>query len=163
MEKNYSDEATISFINKSAGNRPTMLPITSPLMTYDQFMAFQMCVSPITIAICTFGIVSNIVNIFVFYKMGFSTSSNISFFSLAIADGCTASAVLVMSFEDMFDDSHLPMTMTDVALLTSHAFYFFSSMCSWITTIISMERTCCIIYPMKVRCCKYRLIFTQRR
>ncbi|KAK3706056.1 hypothetical protein RRG08_016676 [Elysia crispata] len=89
--------------------------------------------------------------------MGFSTSSNISFFSLAIADGCTASAVLVMSFEDMFDDSHLPMTMTDVALLTSHAFYFFSSMCSWITTIISMERTCCIIYPMKVK-----QIFTPR-
>ncbi|KAK3789936.1 hypothetical protein RRG08_004048 [Elysia crispata] len=68
------------------------------------------------IAICTFGIVSNIVNIVVFYKMGLSSSSNITLFSLAIADACTVSAILVMSLEDMFGDSHLPMRM-----LTSHA------------------------------------------
>ncbi|KAK3795289.1 hypothetical protein RRG08_055851 [Elysia crispata] len=157
MEKNYRDEAISSFINNSADNRPTVFPTALPLMTYDQFLAFQMCISPIAIAICTFGIVSNIVNIFVFYKMGLSTSSNISFFSLAIADACTVSAVLVMSFEEVFDDSHLPMTMPDVALLTSLAFYFFSAMCSWITTVISMERACCIIYPMKVK-----QIFTPR-
>ena len=151
MEKNYRDEAKSSFINKSAGNRPTMIPTTSPLITYDQYLVFNMCVSPITIAICTFGIFSNIINIVVFYKMGLTSASNISLFLLAIADAFSVCAILLISFQDMFDDSHLPMKIGDVALLTTHAFYFFSAMCSWITTVISMERTCCIIYPMKVK------------
>ena len=156
MEKSDRDEAISSLINDSAGSRPTMILTTLPLITYDQFLTFHLCVSPFIIAICTFGIVSNIINILVFYKMGLSSSSNISLFSLAIADACTVSAVLMMSFEDMFDDSHLPMRMRDVTLLTSHAYYFFSAMCSWITTIISMERSCCIVYPMMVSHWKYQ-------
>ncbi|KAK3756710.1 hypothetical protein RRG08_018434 [Elysia crispata] len=157
MEKSDRDEAISSLINDSAGSRPTMILTTLPLITYDQFLTFHLCVSPFIIAICTFGIVSNIINILVFYKMGLSSSSNISLFSLAIADACTVSAVLMMSFEDMFDDSHLPMRMRDVTLFTSHVYYFFSAMCSWITTIISMERSCCIVYPMMVK-----RVFTQR-
>ena len=151
MEKNYRDEAKIPFINNTAGNRPTILPTALPLMTYDQYLVFNMRVPPITIVICTFGIFSNIVNIVVFYKMGLTSASNISLFLLAIADAFSVCAILLTSFQDMFDDSHLPMKMGDVALLTSHAFYFFSAMCSWITTVISMARTCCIIYPMKVK------------
>ena len=155
MEKNDRDEAIRSLINDSAGKRPTMIPPTLPLITYEQFLIFHLCVSPLTIAICTFGICSNIINVLVFYKMGLSSSSNISLFSLAITDACTVTAVLVMSFEDMFDDSHLPMRMRDVTLFTSHVYYFFSAMGSWITTMISMERSCCIVYPMMVRFEKY--------
>ena len=139
-----------SLMNDSARDVSTIVPTVSAFMSYGQFMTFRLFVSPLTIAICTFGIFSNIINILIFYKMGLSSSSNISFFCLAIADACNVSAALVMSFEDMFDDSHLLMAMRDVTLLTSHAYYFFSAMSSWITTIISMERSCCIIYPLKV-------------
>ena len=149
MERLERDE-TSSIINYSAKNHTT-LPTVSPLMTHDEFMTFLQSLSPFKIAVCAFGILSNIINILVFYKMGLSSASNISFFLLAIADACNVSAILLMSFQDMLEDSHLPMTMQDVAILSSHAFYFFSAMCSWITTIISMERSCCIIYPMKVR------------
>ena len=148
------DEATSSLINYSTDNKSTMIPTVLPLMTHDEFLRFLQFFSPLPIAICTFGIFSNIINILVFYKMGLSSSSNISLFLLAIADASSVSAILIISLQEVFDDSHLPMTMEDVALLTTHAFFFFSAMCSWITTIISMERSCCIIYPMKVSCWK---------
>ena len=157
MERSDRDEATTSLISYSQEN--TMIPRVSPLMTHDEFLRFLKSISPIEVAICTFGIFSNIINILVFYKMGLSSTSNISLFLLAIADACNVSAIMVISLQEVFDDSHLPMRMEDVALLASHAFYFFSAMCSWITTIISVERSCCIIYPMKVRSLKYILIF----
>ena len=152
MERTHRLGVTSFLMNDSAGHRQTINPTMSPLITYEQFLTFLMYISPLTIAICTVGIFSNIINIVVFYKMGLTSSANTSLFSLAIADACNVSAVLVMSFENMFDDSQLPMKMSDITLLTSHAYYFFSAMCSWITTIISMERTCCIIFPMKVSC-----------
>ncbi|KAK3802287.1 hypothetical protein RRG08_016678 [Elysia crispata] len=157
MERSDLDGTTSLIINYSAENQATMISTVSPLMTYNDFLRFLQFMSPLQIAICTFGIFSNIINILVFYKMGLSSASNINLFLLAIADAFSISAILLISFQDIYEDSHLPMNMGDVALLTSHAFYFFSAMCSWITTVISMERTCCIIYPMKVK-----QIFTPR-
>ena len=151
MERSDIDETTSSRINYSAENQTTMIPTVLPLMTYNDFLRFLQFMSPLQIAICTFGIFSNIINILVFYKMGLSSASNINLFLLAIADAFSISGILLISFQDIYEDSHLPMNMGDVALLTSHAFYFFSAMCSWITTVISMERACCIIYPMKVK------------
>ena len=152
MKRPDLDETVSSIRNYSTENQTIMIPTVSPLMTRNEFLRFLQIMSPLQIAVCAFGIFSNIINILVFYKMGLSSSSNISFFLLAIADACSVSAILIICLQEIFDDSHLPMAMLDVALLTSHAFYFFSAMCSWITTVISMERSCCIIYPLKVRC-----------
>ncbi|KAK3756711.1 hypothetical protein RRG08_018435 [Elysia crispata] len=157
MKRPDLDETVSSIRNYSTENQTIMIPTVSPLMTRNEFLRFLQIMSPLQIAVCAFGIFSNIINILVFYKMGLSSSSNISFFLLAIADACSVSAILIICLQEIFDDSHLPMAMLDVALLTSHAFYFFSAMCSWITTVISMERSCCIIYPLKVK-----QIFTAR-
>ena len=102
--------------------------------------------------VAVFGILSNIANIVVFYRMGFSSVSNISLFCLAVVDLCSLCIILLFALGNLplFQNAYLIISFTDVNLAIAGVYYSFSAMGSWITAVISVERSCCIVFPMKV-------------
>ena len=106
----------------------------------------------LTMAIYGFSVVANTAIISVFLKDGFKSTSNISFFALAIAD-------LLVSI------IWFPWLMTFHHVLYKYISFFWMeifnefllpcaeairSIGSLITAIISLERLCCIMFPLKV-------------
>ena len=108
--------------------------------------------SSLVTAISIFGILSNCVNIVVFYKMGFSVVINISLFCLAIADLLCVLYLILGScaVHPLIRDDYLVMSLFDIALSLNPVHYFFSAMGAWITAVISVERSCCVAFPIKV-------------
>ena len=98
-----------------------------------------------------FGFFANISILMVFYTEGLSSSTSISFFSLALADLTVCvinlskytSKVLipVCSFcQDIYHDHVYSNKFEEAAV----------AMSTWITLIVCWERLCCIAFPMKV-------------
>ena len=107
----------------------------------------------VLIAISIFGILSNVVNIVVYYRMGFSITANISLFCLAITDLYSLLFhILFSSFgaHPLINDDHLFMSLKDLNLTLNTLYQGFTAMGSWITAVISVERSCCVAFPMKV-------------
>ena len=148
----YSFEQTSFTPNISAPGSLTSIP--SELITTDQLNTISRYTCSIIIPVCIFGLASNIANIVVFYKMGLSSVSNICFFCLAITDFNCVTYILVVAFTfhpGLQPHAFLPMTMLDVVMVSDIVYYGFPAMGSWITAIINMERSCCVVFPMKVR------------
>ena len=103
-------------------------------------------------AISIFGIFSNSVNIVVFYKMGFSVVTNISLVCLANVDMFCLFIIIIGSCagHPAIRDDYLVISMYDLAITLTRVHYFFSAMGAWITAVISVERSCCVAFPMKV-------------
>lgn len=104
--------------------------------------------------ICSFGIVTNAINIFVFLKNGFADTVNISLLALAISD---LLCLIFLQWTDitnypLFVNSDIPWVIIDVVYLTggcTHA--SFARVTSWITAFISFERCLCVILPLKIK------------
>ncbi|KAK3783905.1 hypothetical protein RRG08_048684 [Elysia crispata] len=128
------------------------LQAVKPLMTFEQFLAIVFYVFGATILISFFGVLSNIANILIFYKMGFSSPSNISLFCLALVDLLILCYILIVSFGNhpLFVGADLPFSLPDAARTGALVYYGCSAISSWITAIITVERSCCVAYPMKV-------------
>ena len=144
-------DQTASARNGSA--RIQLTPAPSELMSVDQLDTVCLYTYSIAIPVCIFGLISNITNIIVYYKMGLSSVSNICFFCLAITDFNCVSYILVVSFvhHPRLEQPFLPISLNDVALISDTVYFGFSAMGSWITAIINVERSCCVVFPMKVR------------
>ena len=101
------------------------------------------------------GLFLNMIILLVFSKDGFSSSTNISLFSLAVADMavCVMYCTIIISkalqpvcyvcwklyydhYHDMAEVEQIPTAMTTM-----------------ITSLLCWERLCCIAYPMKVSFC----------
>ena len=98
------------------------------------------------------GVFTNTVNILVFWRLDFSTVSNISLFSLSIAD--LVNLVFIASIlicNSPFFTLEVFMPSSDFSTISYPLHYSVMAFSSWITTVISMERCCCIMLPMKVR------------
>ncbi|GFS10218.1 chemosensory receptor B [Elysia marginata] len=128
-------------------------PQVSQLLSSADLITMMLYTFSTTIPICIFGILSNIVNIVVFYKMGFSSPSNINLFCLAIADLLILCYILLVSAGNhpLFLNARLSISMVDVARTGALVYYSFSALASWITAVINVERSCCIAFPMKVK------------
>ena len=137
------------------GSVPSNLTFTQlELISEDQLNTIYLYTTSIAIPVCIFGLASNITNIIVFYKMGLSSVSNICFFCLAITDFSCVSYILVVAFTfhpGLQPHAFLPMAMLDVVLIYDSVYYGFCAMGSLITAIINMERSCCVVFPLKVR------------
>ena len=122
----------------------------TPSKSYWDYVYHYLAIVHLTLYL--FGFFSNISILVVFLKDGFSSSTNISFFSLALADltvcvtYCTGYIsrflapicrmcwkIYFARFKDWQQFEQLPTAMT-----------------TWITAILCWERLCCIAYPMKV-------------
>ena len=99
------------------------------------------------------GILTNTLNMLAFHRMGFHNTTNISFFSLAIADfTCewlyASVAVLRLNISGVID---LGVDFTDAQYLFAPVILGVSTLGSWVTAIISVERCCCIVFPVTVK------------
>ncbi|XP_059177756.1 uncharacterized protein LOC131957070 [Physella acuta] len=101
-----------------------------------------------------FGIISNNINIIVFYKQGLTSSINISFLSLAISDLCSLITLLWFNIcaNPLFVNSGVTMVPSEVQHLTGgfpHA--CFARITCLITTYVTAERCLCITLPLKIK------------
>ena len=107
----------------------------------------------ITTVITSVGIIDNTLNIIVFYRMGLSSTSNISFFALAFGDlFCVVYTISTSVIHHPFiDDAVWGIDLESVMILLYPLFLGAAAFGSFVTAIISVERSCCIAIPLKVK------------
>ncbi|CAL1530375.1 unnamed protein product, partial [Lymnaea stagnalis] len=104
--------------------------------------------------VALFGIISNIINIVVFYQEGLKSTVNISLTGLALSDlGCL---LLVqwynICFNPLFAGSGIPLVLFEFQHLTAGVPHLcFTRVTGWITVYITAERCLCIVTPLKVK------------
>ncbi|GFO06658.1 chemosensory receptor a [Plakobranchus ocellatus] len=146
---------------QETGPKTTSLPGTSvqslhvhPIISDEvRDILFYVLVQVVQLIFATFGIISNLINVTVYTKMGFSETSSITLTALSLADLVTELWLLLMAASlrpRYFGLGVRPLSVTLMNLLStaSNAVLGYGS---WITAIISVERCLCIVFPMKVR------------
>lgn len=102
--------------------------------------------------ICLFGIMSNIINLIVFYRQGLNTTINISFFALAFSD---LSCLLIEQWHIIVtfcQFSELPIVYYDFQYATGlWPHETFSRVTCSITVYITLERCLCVVFPLKIK------------
>ena len=122
------------------------------LITSAQLDLIMIGLFAINSMIAIFGIVTNIMNIIIFYKLGLALTINYSFFVLAITDllyvvhGLINNIIWYPLVHDVFFNFSWSSLMYFVAPINVG----YSAFGSWVQTIISVERACCIVFPLKV-------------
>ena len=109
-------------------------------------------------SIYCFGFLANVPILWIFFKEGFASTSNINFFSLGGADLCVCFIYIVnYLFRWILRHSFLcrrysscneMFTIWDVYLFPNQE--ALKSFSAWITAVITLERLLCITFPMKV-------------
>ncbi|KAK3737436.1 hypothetical protein RRG08_059005 [Elysia crispata] len=100
------------------------------------------------------GVVTNVINIAVFVKLGFNETSNISLLTLALSDLLSTIMTIwaTLCITPGFSDSELPFLPTEIAHMTGGGLSMLVLRCTaWVTAFISFERCLCILIPLKVK------------
>ncbi|CAG5122391.1 unnamed protein product [Candidula unifasciata] len=108
----------------------------------------------VTAAISLFGVVANIINIRVFFKQGFSSTVNITFFAIAISDLGSLLGLLWggVCVNPLFVYSDAVIVPLEILYLTSGIPHIcFVRITGWLTVFITAERCLCIISPLKIK------------
>ncbi|XP_005091055.1 uncharacterized protein LOC101862551 [Aplysia californica] len=101
-----------------------------------------------------FGIVTNIFNLYIFTKLGFKDTVNVTLFGLTLSD---LGSLLILFWMGI---CHNPLfTYSDVHFDTLSVTYlsggwpklYFTRVTSWITAFVALERCLCIALPLKVK------------
>ena len=103
-------------------------------------------------ALSAFGMITNILNIIIFYKMGFALTTNYSFFVLAITDFffVVHNFIAAILWYPLVNDLLFNFSWVSVMYFASPFTVSYSAFGSWVSTVISVERACCIVFPLKV-------------
>ena len=99
------------------------------------------------------GSITNPFNMLTFHRMGLRSTTNISFFALSFADfacGLIFGFVAVIRL-DMSRCIDLGVDLTDIQYLLFPVVMGITAFGSWVTAIISVERCCCVAFPVKVK------------
>ncbi|GFN98778.1 chemosensory receptor a [Plakobranchus ocellatus] len=101
------------------------------------------------------GIITNMINILVFVKMGIRDTTTVSMLALAVSDFlcCSLSLWTYLCFTPAFRDlPNLSFRPTEVAIETGTNFRpYMTRTGALITAFITLERCLCVVRPMKVR------------
>ncbi|KAK3787955.1 hypothetical protein RRG08_008972 [Elysia crispata] len=101
------------------------------------------------------GIFTNTVNISVYWKMGLSETTNISFFALSIFDLlislCTV--MVKITFNPPVSVMRLPSgaPISELGMGANFMLYACLTCSAWMTAVLSVERCICISMPLKVK------------
>lgn len=101
-----------------------------------------------------FGVVTNIMNIIIFYKQGFSNTMNISFFALAISDLLSLITLVwfALCLNPLFENPGIPIMPPEFQhLIGGKPHICFVRITGWITVFITAERCLCITMPLKIK------------
>lgn len=100
------------------------------------------------------GIMTNFINIVVFYNQGFKPTINVAFFALAVSDLCCLVTLqwFNICMNPLFESADLPFVPGEVQyLLGGWLHVCFSRITGWITVFITAERCLGIAVPLKVK------------
>ena len=159
LPPSYRSERTMDTnnetLNKASLDTPFREPISPEIYAYIE-LVFNMAVNP-TLGLA--GIVLNIINMTVFYKMGLADGVTQNFFILALADGLLATTSLVKQIAYMVRTvirAYLGYGKIEqiVHIIYQASFYSFPfpQNYSLITTVvIAVVRCCCVAMPLKVK------------
>ncbi|GFS16088.1 FMRFamide receptor [Elysia marginata] len=126
----------------------TSLPLESVYFTTRPIFSWAM------MTIGSLGIIGNILTLFVYSRLGFSTSINISYTALAVSDLFCVLTSMVLGVR--FIGIPLPTRNAQArgqifALLGAYPHTAFSRTTSLLTAWISLERCLCVVFPIKVK------------
>ncbi|KAK6961106.1 FMRFamide receptor [Biomphalaria glabrata] len=101
------------------------------------------------------GVVVNVIKVIIFFKLGFKDTTNISFFSLSVAD--TGVVLMLLGFSVVYNPGVL-QAVTYFEVVDSVGYISFgwpyagcSRVASMMTAVITVERFMCVSLPLKVR------------
>lgn len=112
------------------------------------------CFAYLSTSIGLFGIKSNIINVIIFAKQGFSNTVNISLLGLAISDLCCLLATewVGWCFNPLVVSTGPPWIPGEFTYLTgAWPHIVFGRITSYITVYVTAERCLCTIAPLKVK------------
>ncbi|XP_005109211.2 uncharacterized protein LOC101846166 [Aplysia californica] len=139
----------------SPDTNTTASSILSPILSREARTAIVMVnFGVLSAAVGLFGIATNIINIVVFTKQGFSDTVNISLLSLAISD---LGALLPLPWmavivNPWFVQADLPFIPDEMITLTGGFPHMcFARITGWITAFVAFERCMCVSLPLKVK------------
>ena len=142
-------------LNSFTNETKTDAPITPILSDYMLKIFGYVNTFFLSILAGSVGIITNTINISVYWKMGLSGTTNISFFALSIIDLLVSltSVVTKITYNSPFSGMKLPSGVPVSELGMGALFIFYPCLgCSaWITASLSIERCLCVCAPLKVR------------
>ena len=146
---------SISTVTMFRPNLSSVIPVSppAPLISGRAVeILFIVVVRVAQLIIATFGVFSNVTNVIVYAKMGYTETSSITLTALSLADLVTELWLLLMAAGYRpaaagIDVPPLTVTLVHVLSPVSNAVLGYGS---WVTALISMERCLCIVFPMKV-------------
>ena len=134
----------------------TTYPLRPRPTTYPLLLTQKMAVGMVTLH--WLGFLSNIIILLVFFKAGLSSSTNICFFYLAIADLAICVLNLFTDLCEITDSYSNSRSRICISVQFGHwpvtgriVEETIISLTAWITAVICWERLLCIVLPMKVR------------
>lgn len=104
--------------------------------------------------IACFGIIANIINIFIFSKLGYENTMNISLSGLAVSDLFVLLFLLWSNIclSPQFRNSKVSILSSEIQYLTAGWPHCLSARITCIITVfITMERCLCVVVPLKVK------------
>ncbi|XP_059168783.1 probable G-protein coupled receptor frpr-1 [Physella acuta] len=100
------------------------------------------------------GIIANVVNIIVFYKLGYEDTVNIKLTALAVSDigALVTSMFYALVVNPWFLNADLPFQAIDIMFMIGfNPHNYFIRVCGFITAFASFERCLCVLAPLKVK------------
>ena len=145
----------ISPLTSFANGTDTDLSITPIISAYVSRIIGYINTYVLGILLGVVGIFTNTANISVYWKMGLSKTTNISFFALSIFDLLVSmSTVMVMVTRNQpVSLMRLPSgaLVSELGMALCFILYPCLSCSAWTTAILTIERCLCISAPLKVR------------
>ncbi|XP_005109642.1 uncharacterized protein LOC101846609 [Aplysia californica] len=136
-------------------------------MSQEEFLLiFDILMYYVRPPIIVLGLITNSLNILVFYKMGLKDSVNISFFALSLSDGLfillaalgAVCIVLQLAYQGLVGNLRWDMSLYDInSYIFWYAVTFYDTSMS-ITVFIAVVRCCCVAIPLK-----FKGVFTRSR
>ena len=123
-------------------------------VTLDFVQVVEYVLSTFSIALCSTGVVTNVINIVVFIKMGFSETINIMFVVLSICDLILSVVMIISNCTILMaygNTNVLFLDIFDLALVLNPFTWAFFGLGSCVTALIAVDRSVCIALPLKVR------------
>lgn len=108
----------------------------------------------IPLLLSLFGVVSNLVNMLIFWKLGFKDSMSVNIFALSLTDFITTFLQTAVCLCYMASKFH-PDSNVDFWAVGNFAVQWMENaaylISCWITAVISIERCFCVVFPFKVK------------
>ncbi|XP_035826934.1 uncharacterized protein LOC118478096 [Aplysia californica] len=126
------------------------------IVSVHQYQVTKWTLVALQVAVCTFGLVTNVINVAVFIKMGVAESAtSISFFSLAVSDLAFVVAYFIFILLTIHGHFSSNFAYNVIAVFVFTLPY---SLSSAITAYLSLQKMFCVAIPLK-----FRNVFTLQR